>query len=68
MTESDLYTLKENYINHIIDGMDIDSLCECLFDAMMNGTDGISQWDSVDVTEEIKDLYGEEVLKELMPK
>ena len=59
MTESDLYTLKENYINHIIDGMDIDTLCAYAFDAMMNGTDGISQWDEVDVTEEIKDLYDE---------
>jgi len=67
MTESDLYTLKENYINHIIDGMDIDTLCAYAFDAMMNGTDGISQWDEVDVTEEIKDLYDEEILQSLMP-
>jgi|TARA_B100000073_G_C23619667_1_gene527943 hypothetical protein len=67
MTESDLYTLKENYINHIIDGMDIDTLCAYAFDAMMNGTDGISQWDEVDVTEEIKEIYDEELLQSLMP-
>ena len=67
MNESDLYTFKENYINHIIDGMDMDTLCQYAFDAMMNGTDGISHWDELDVSEEIKDLYGEETLKDLSP-
>ncbi len=54
MTESDLYTLKETYINHIIDGMDIDTLCAYPFEAMMNGTDGHPNWDEVHVTEAIK--------------
>jgi len=47
--------------------MDIDTLCAYAFDAMMNGTDGISQWDEIDITEEIKDLYDEELLQSLMP-
>ena len=67
ISESDLFSLKENYINHIIDSMDMDTLCQYAFDAMMNGTDGIREWDWDDVTEEISDLYGKETLINLLP-
>ena len=67
MNESDLFELKENYVDHIIDGMDIDTLCAYAKDCMLNGTDGISEWSESEVKEEIVDLYGEDTLNDLTP-
>ena len=67
MNESDLFELKENYINHIIDGMDIDTLCAYARDCMLNGTDGIKEWNESEVKEEIVDMYGEDTLNDLTP-
>ena len=67
MNESDLFELKENYVNLIIDGMDIDALCAYARDCMLNGTDGISEFSEEDIKEEIVDLYGEDTLEDLTP-
>ena len=67
MNESDLFELKENYVDHIIDGMDIDTLCAYAKDCMLNGTDGISEWSESEVKEEIVDMYGEDILEDLTP-
>ena len=67
MNESDLFELKENYVNHIIDGMDIDTLCAYARDCMLNGTDGISEWNESEIKEEIIDVYGEDILEDLTP-
>ena len=64
MNESDLFTLKENYANMIIDGMDMDSLVQFAFDNIM---DNIKDWDEDDVKEEILECYDEEMLNDLMP-
>ena len=64
MTDSDLYTLKENYCNMIIDGMDMDSLCQMAHDLLM---DAYKDCTENELTEEILDLYDEETLKELTP-
>ena len=67
MNESDLYELKENYVNYIIDGMDIDTLSALVKDCMLNGADGIKLWSEEDIKEEIVGLYGKETLNDLMP-
>ena len=64
---SDLFELKENYVNHIIDGMDIDTLCAYARDVMLNGTDGISEWNESEIKEEIVEMYGEDILEDLTP-
>ena len=64
MTDSDLYTLKENYCNLIIDGMDMDSLCQMAHDLLM---DAYQDCTENELTEEILDLYDEDTLKELTP-
>jgi len=64
MTDSDLYTLKENYCNLIIDGMDMDSLCQMAHDLLM---DAYKDCTENELTEEILDLYDEDTLKELTP-
>jgi hypothetical protein len=65
MNESDLQQLKENYINMIIDGMDMDSLCQMAFDLLM---DSYQECTEDQMLEEIKDLYDEETLIDLLPE
>lgn len=64
MNASDLQQLKENYANMIIDGMDMDSLCQMAFDLLL---DAYSDCDESQLTEEILDLYDQETLDDLMP-
>ena len=62
--EFDLFHLKENYINHIIDGMDMDCLVQLAHDMLMDAYEKCT-WD--EVTEEIVDLYDEDTLIDLIP-
>lgn len=64
MNDSDLQQLKENYANMIIDGMDMDSLCQMAFDLLLDAYKDCSE---DDIKEEILDLYDEEMLESLMP-
>ena len=64
MNASDLQELKENYANMIIDGMDMDSLCQMAFDLLLDAYKDCSE---DDIKEEILDLYDEEMLESLMP-
>jgi len=65
MTSTELSTLKENYVEYIIDGADLDSLVQmcrdCLLDAYANCSED-------EIVEEIKDLYDDKVLSELLPQ
>ena len=64
MNDSELLQLKENYANMIIDGMDMDSLCQMAFDLLLDTYKDCSE---DDMKEEIMDLYDEEMLESLMP-
>ena len=64
LSESDLFTLKENYINMIIDGMDMDTLVQMAFDLLL---DAYQDCTEEQMKEEIVDLYDEEMLESLMP-
>ena len=68
MTQSpndfDLFHLKENYINMILDGMDMDTLVQMTHDLLMDEYDKLT-WD--EITEEIVDLYDEDTLVDLIP-
>ena len=63
-SDFDLFHLKENYINMIIDGMDIDTLVQMTHDLLMDEYDKLT-WD--EITEEIVDLYDEDTLVDLIP-
>ena len=63
-TEFDLFHLKENYINMILDGMDVDTLVQMTHDLLMDEYDKLT-WD--EITEEIVDLYDEDTLIDLIP-
>jgi len=62
--EADRFQLVENYVDHIIDGMDTDSLVHMVRDLLMNEYDKLT-WD--EVTDEIVDLYDEDTLIDLLP-
>ena len=64
MNDSELLQLKENYANMIIDGMDMDSLCQMAFDLLM---DAYKDCTEDDIKEEVLDLYDEEMWEDLMP-
>jgi len=62
MNQEQLNTLKENYANLIVDGMDMDTLIQFALDSLMND---MEKWDEVDVKEEVLYLYDDEVWKDL---
>ena len=64
MNDEQLNQLKENYANTIIDGMDMDTLCQMAFDMLM---DAYKDCTEEDIKEEVLDLYDEELLESLMP-
>lgn len=63
LNESELFTLKENYCNHIIDGMDMDCLVQMAHDLLM---DAYEKCTEEELKAEILDLYDEETLNDLM--
>ena len=62
--EADRFQLVENYVDHIIDGMDTDSLVCMVRDLLLNEYEKLT-WD--EVTDEIVDLYDEDTLIDLLP-
>ena len=57
LTKDQLQTAKEVYANMIIDGMDLDTLCQFVYDTMMGN---MEEWDEVDLKEEVTFLYDDE--------
>jgi len=64
MNNEQLNQLKENYANMIVEGMDMDDLCQMCFDMLM---DAYHDFSENDIKEEVIELYDEEVLESLMP-
>lgn len=65
ISPEELQQLKYNYVEHIIDGMDMDTLIQLAQDLLLDAYQD-STWD--DITEEIVDLYDEDTLIELLPQ
>jgi hypothetical protein len=64
MNNEQLNQLKENYANMILDGMDMDDLCQMAFDFLMEEYKDCTE---EQMKEEVLDLYDEEMLESLMP-
>ena len=62
--QQDLDQLVENYVHHIIDGLDIQSMEQICYDLLTREYEKYT-WD--DITEEIVDLYDEDTLIDLIP-
>ena len=63
--QQDFDKLVDNYVMHIIDGLDYKDMEQMLFDLLQREYEKLT-WD--DVTEEIVDLYDENTLIDLCPK
>ena len=63
MNQFDITQLKENYVNMIIDGMDLEGLCQLAYDALSTTYDEYSE---NELKGEIIDFYGEETLTNLV--
>ena len=63
-SEADRRQLVENYVWHIIEGMDTDSLVHMCADFLERECDKLT-WD--ELTEEIVNLYDEDTLNDLIP-
>ena len=64
ITNKDTSALVENYVDYIIDGMDMDCLLQMCHDLLTREYEKLS-WD--EITEEIVDLYDEDTLISLIP-
>jgi hypothetical protein len=62
--EQDLDQLVENYVTHIVDGLDIQCMEQMLYDLLTREYEKCT-WD--DVTDEIVELYDEDTLIDLLP-
>lgn len=65
LSTEQLDQLKENYAEMIIDGMDMDSLCQFAFDMII---DNLKHFNENDMKEEVTHLYDEETWNDLLPE
>ena len=63
MNKEQLAQFKFNYCEHIIDGMDMDTLITLAHDLLM---DSYQDCTEEEIKEEILDLYDEEVLNDML--
>ena len=62
--QQDIDQLVENYVTHIVDGLDIASMEQLCYDLLTREYEKLT-WD--EITEEIVDLYDEDTLIDLIP-
>ena len=62
--QQDIDQLVENYVTHIVDGMDVASLEQMCYDLLIREYEKLT-WD--EITDEIVDLYDEDTLIDLIP-
>ena len=63
LNKAQFQQLIDNYANHIIEGLDNDSMEIMLFDLL---TAEYETYTEEQIVEEIKDIYGQEVVTELL--
>ena len=56
--------LVENYVSHIVDGMDTETMQQMVFDLL---TREYETYTEEQIVGEIVDLYGEDMVEELVP-
>ena len=56
--------LIENYVSHIVDGMDTETMQQMVFDLL---TREYETYTEEQIVGEIVDLYGEDMVEELVP-
>jgi hypothetical protein len=57
------YQLVENYVSHIVEGMDVDTLASMVYDLLVREYETYTE---DQIVGEIEELYGEEVAVDLV--
>jgi hypothetical protein len=57
------YQLVENYVSHIVEGMDVDTLASMVYDLLVREYEDLTE---EQIVGEIEELYGEEVAADLV--
>jgi hypothetical protein len=55
--------LVENYVSHIVEGLDVDSMQSMLYDLLLREYEDLTE---EQIVSEIEELYGEEVAADLV--
>ena len=63
LTQEQLSNLRDNYAQMIVDDMDIKTLMIMAYDVIM---ENLNEYDEQQLKEEIVDLYGDEILEDLI--
>jgi hypothetical protein len=63
LTKLQLSTLVENYVSHIIDGLDNDCMESMLYDLLVREYEDYTE---EEILGEVEELYGEEVAADLV--
>jgi hypothetical protein len=63
LSKLQLSTLVENYVSHIVDGLDVDSLETMVYDLLIREYEDLTE---EQIVGEIEELYGEEVAADLV--
>jgi hypothetical protein len=63
LSKLQLINLVENYVNHIIDGLDNDSMESMVYDLLVREYEDLTE---EQIVGEIEELYGEEVAADLV--
>jgi len=63
LTKLQFISLVENYVSHIVEGLDVDSMQSMLFDLLIREYEDVSE---EYIINEIEELYGEEVAADLI--
>jgi len=63
LTTEQRIKLVENYVSHIIDGMDVDSLASMVYDLLVREYETYTE---EQIVGEIKEIYGDEVAEDLL--
>ena len=63
LTTEQFSTLVENYVSHIVEGMDVESLEHMVYDLLVKE---YKTYTEEEILGEIEELYGEEVAADLL--
>jgi predicted Zn-dependent protease with MMP-like domain len=63
LTNEKLSALIDNYANHVIDGMDMDTLVQFAYDSLVAE---FNKYTEAELIAEVQELYGEELVNDLL--
>jgi predicted Zn-dependent protease with MMP-like domain len=63
LSDAQLSHLIDSYANHVIDGMDMDTLVQFAYDSLVSE---FNKYTETELIAEVQELYGEELVNDLL--